>query len=118
MFHGEADDWVPVEPALRYAEKLKAAGKDVQITTYPGARHAFDSPTYPPAYTFADAEVSTHCRLAEKDGNLINLDTGKPFTHADACITRGASVGSHTLAYEQALSAVTSFLTGLFRLPG
>jgi dienelactone hydrolase len=116
MFHGEADDWVPVEPAKRYVTRLKAARKDVHLTTYPGARHAFDSPTYPPIFTFGDAEISSHCRLAEKDGEIINLDTGKPFTHKDSCITRGATVGSNPEAYAQALAEVKDFLRKLFRL--
>jgi dienelactone hydrolase len=116
IFHGEADDWVPLEPAKRYVARLKAAGKDVQIATLPGARHAFDSATYPPVFTFADAELSDRCRLIEKDGYIFNLGTGKPFTHQDACITRGATVGSNPVAYEQTLAAVKSFLTITFNL--
>ena len=59
IFHGEADDWVPVEPAKRYVARLQAAGKDVKITTFPGARHVFDSATYPPVFAFPDAEVAS-----------------------------------------------------------
>jgi dienelactone hydrolase len=116
MHHGEADDWIPVESARRYAERLQAAGKDVQLTTYPDARHAFDSPNYPPLFRFDDAEISTQCRLAERDGEICNLETGKPFSNKDACVTRGASVGSNDAAYQQALTAVQGFLGELFRL--
>jgi dienelactone hydrolase len=114
IFHGEADDWIPYEPVKKYAARLRAAGKDVQVTTYPGARHAFDSPTYPSVWRFADAEVSTSCRLVEKDGYIWNLDTGKAFTHQDACITRGASAGSNPEATKLATAAVTGFLRGVF----
>jgi dienelactone hydrolase len=116
MFHGEEDDWVPVEPARRYVARLQAAGKDISLTTYPGARHAFDSPTYPPVFTFPDAEISNQCRLAEGDGEIINLETGKPFTHRDACITRGATVGASPEAYERALQSVKGTLSEVFRL--
>jgi dienelactone hydrolase len=116
IFHGEADDWVPIAPVRQYVARLKAAGKDVALTSYPGARHAFDSPTYPPVFTFSDAEISSQCRLAEKDGEIMNLDTCKPFTNQDACVTRGASVGSNPAAYEQSLADVKSFLSGLFHL--
>ncbi|MGB2635588.1 MAG: dienelactone hydrolase family protein [Candidatus Acidiferrum sp.] len=116
IFHGEADDWVPVEPVRRYVARLQAAGKDVSLTTYPGARHAFDSTTYPPLFTFGDAEISSHCRLAEKDAQIINLDTGKPFTNQDACVTRGASVGSNEGAYQKAHADVKKFLSALFHL--
>lgn len=114
LFHGEADDWIPVGPTRAYAERLQAAGHDIRMTTYPGARHSFDSPTYPESFTFPEAEVSTTCRLAEKNGVVANLDTGKPFTHQDACIRRGASVGYHAAATAQAREEVLSFLTGLF----
>lgn len=117
IFHGEADDWVPVEPAKRYAARLRAAGKDVKITTFPGARHVFDSATYPPVFTFADAEVPSRCRLVEQDGEIFNLDTGKPFTHKDSCITRGATVGSNSAAYKQSLAAVKAFFAATFKLP-
>jgi dienelactone hydrolase len=116
MFHGEEDDWVPVGPARRYVARLQAAGKDISLTSYPGARHVFDSPTYPPVFTFADAEISNQCRLAERDGEIINLETGKPFTHRDACITRGATVGASPEAYEPALQSVKGTLREVFRL--
>jgi dienelactone hydrolase len=116
MFHGEDDDWVPVGPAREYAARLQAAGRDVTLTTYPGARHAFDSTTYPPAFTFTDAEITTRCRLVEKGGQIINLETGKPFTHQDGCVTRGATVGSNSAAYERARAEVAEFLKQIFRL--
>src|SRR5262245_16330424 len=40
LFHGTADDWVPVAPCRTYVERLRTAGKDVQLTEYPEAAHA------------------------------------------------------------------------------
>ena len=116
LYHGEADDWIPVAPTRAYAERLQSAGRDVRITTFPGARHSFDSPTYPESFIFPEAEVSTTCRLAEKGGFIVNLDTGKPFSHQDACIRRGASVGYHAAATARAREDVLKFLTGLFAI--
>jgi dipeptidyl aminopeptidase/acylaminoacyl peptidase len=47
LFHGSADDYVPVEPTRRYVDRLNRAGKDVPLTVYEGARHAFDNPSNP-----------------------------------------------------------------------
>jgi len=34
MFHGAADDYVPVAPCRAYVERLRAVGKDVQLTEF------------------------------------------------------------------------------------
>jgi len=39
IFHGAADDIVPVEGSRRLFEALKAAGDDVHYTEYPGVNH-------------------------------------------------------------------------------
>jgi hypothetical protein len=35
IFHGEADDYVPIGPCQAYVKRLKQAGKDVEITALP-----------------------------------------------------------------------------------
>src|SRR5215831_12754252 len=35
LFHGTADDYVPVAPCRAYVERLRKAGKDVMLTEYP-----------------------------------------------------------------------------------
>jgi dienelactone hydrolase len=42
ILDGSADDWNPAPPCQRLAADATAAGKIVQITTYPGATHAFN----------------------------------------------------------------------------
>jgi dienelactone hydrolase len=37
IFHGEADDYVPIGPCQAYVQRLKQAGRDVEITALPGA---------------------------------------------------------------------------------
>jgi dienelactone hydrolase len=117
LFHGSADDYVPVEPTRLYVERLKRAGKDVQLTVYEGARHAFDNPLYPSVLVLPDAVLTTNCRREEKQpGNIINLDTGKTFTWNDACVTRGATVGFDPHARVQAIKTVSEFLRAQWNL--
>ena len=111
LFHGSADDYVPVEPTRRYVDRLKHAGKEIQLTVYEGARHAFDNPLYPSVLSLPDAVLTSNCRRQEKQpGNIINLDTGTTFTWKDACVTRGATVGFDPHARDQAMKAVSDFL--------
>lgn len=44
IFDGAADDWTPAAPCAALAQAATTAGKTVQITTYPGATHAFNMP--------------------------------------------------------------------------
>ena len=44
IFGGTPDDYNPIALCKAYAERLKAAGRDVQVTEYPNAPHSFDNP--------------------------------------------------------------------------
>jgi dienelactone hydrolase len=50
ILDGSADDWTPAPPCARLAQAAADAGKTVQITTYPGATHAFNQPGRPRTY--------------------------------------------------------------------
>ncbi len=41
---GGADPMVPTSQVERFANDLKAAGADVRVVTYPGAKHSFTNP--------------------------------------------------------------------------
>jgi dienelactone hydrolase len=45
ILNGSADDWAPPTPCQDLAETATAAGKQVQIVTYPGATHSFNQPS-------------------------------------------------------------------------
>ena len=47
VFGGTSDDYNPIALCKAYVERLKAAGRDVQLTEYPNASHAFDNPLGP-----------------------------------------------------------------------
>jgi len=115
MFHGSADDWVPVAACRDYVKKLQLLGKDVQLTEYPDANHEFDD-VLNPVRQIPDAQVrSRHCFLEEREGGIIvNRETGQPFTLHDACVRRGATAGYDPHATSQAIKAVKEFLTSLW----
>lgn len=112
IFHGTADDYVPAAPAREYAERLRRAGRDVQITLFDGARHSFDNPLNPQVLQLPDAMVPDGCRYEERPaGVIVNLETGKPFDLSAARVRRGASVGYHPRARADAVKAVKEFFT-------
>jgi dienelactone hydrolase len=117
LFHGAADDYVPVVPTRAYVERLRRAGKDVQLTVYEGARHVFDNPLNPEVLEVPGAAVSNNCRRAEiEPGNIVNLATGNPFSWNDSCVTRGATVGHNPKAREAAIKSVQQFFQTLWQL--
>ncbi len=111
LYHGSADDYVPVAPTRRYVERLKRAGSDVELTVYEGARHSFDNPAYPSVLPLPEGIVCNDCPREEKvRGTILNLETGKPFSWGDTCVKRGASVGYDSAATESAIQSVKEFL--------
>jgi dienelactone hydrolase len=117
VFHGSADDYVSVEPCRSYVERLRGAGKDVQLTEYAGARHAFDNPLYTKPLSLPDAVIIKQCLRKERPGGeIVNLETGQPFTWSDACVIRGATVGYDPIATAEAIKAVKAFLISTLKI--
>jgi dienelactone hydrolase len=117
LFHGAADNYVSIDPCRRYVSRLRCAGKDVQLTEYPGAHHAFDNPLYSPARYVADAVTTSACFLEERsEGELVNVETGQPFQWTDPCVNRGATLGFDRSATAHATEAVKQFLVDRFEL--
>jgi hypothetical protein len=44
IFGGTPDDYDPIAPRKAYVKRLKAAGRDVEVTECPHASHSFDDP--------------------------------------------------------------------------
>jgi dienelactone hydrolase len=111
LFHGTADNYVSVEPARKYVERLRGAGKDVHLTEYEGAHHVFDNPLYTPPLVLADALTMNHCSLEERTGGqIVNSATGRPFTMNDDCVSLGATLSYDSVSTAKAITAVTNFL--------
>lgn len=111
LFHGSADDYVPVAPCRAYVERLKAKGKDVQLTEYAGAGHVFDGQSFKKPLKIEKAQTTRRCELAEaQDGVVINARTKQPFTYADDCVEYGPTVAFDEKAYTEARKAVGEFL--------
>jgi dienelactone hydrolase len=119
IHHGLADNYVPIEPCQAYVDRLHAAGrKNVVLTEYPDALHAFDNPGNPVPVRAERSQSTALCALQEDgSGRVINSKTGKPFSYRDACVRLGPTVGYNAEQHAAALRAVKEFLAVVFRLP-
>jgi len=116
--HGAADDYVPVGPCRPYFERLRAAGRDVALTEYRDAHHAYDNPLGPKSPTVAKGSQSVRaCTLKEEaPGKIINVATGEPFTYKDPCVQTDPQLGYNEAAATATRKAVKEFLRTTFKL--
>jgi dienelactone hydrolase len=118
QFHGAADDYVPVAPCRAYFERLRAAGRDVQLTDYPDAHHGYDNPLGNKTPTVAKGAQSVRaCKLKEEPlGTIINAETGQPFTYQDPCVQTDPHTGYNETAANATRKAVKEFVRTVFKL--
>lgn len=117
IFHGILDDYVKIASCRAYFERLKQAGKDVQMTEYPHTWHAFDYPSLPSTPIVVQNGQTTNCVLIEEAaGTIINTATNKPFTYADACLGRNPHVAYSANATQATEQAVSTLLKRVFKL--
>ena len=116
--HGAADDYVPVAPCRPYFERLRAAGRDVVLTEYADAHHAYDNPLGAKTPTVAKGSQSVRaCTLKEEaPGKIINVATGEPFTYKDPCVQTDPQLGYNEAAATATRKAVKEFLRTTFKL--
>jgi len=118
LFHGTADDYVPIGPCRSYVGRLKAAGKDVELIELPDAGHSFDNPLRKVPLKLPDAPTTRACVLEEAaPGQIVNAKTKRPFDWKDPCIERGPTVAYQEKAHEASRKAVREFLAATFKLP-
>jgi len=87
IFHGAADDYVPVGSCRAYAKRLKAKGADIQHTEYAGAFHVFDWAALKTPMKLEKGQTTRSCQLEEAAvGRIVNASTKQPFTYADPCV--------------------------------
>jgi dienelactone hydrolase len=115
IFHGTSDDWCPVEQCRALVADQKKTGVDVTLTEYPGATHAYDDPGIKVRMNLPQAMSLRKCSLAEgESGQIINLQTGKPFAPGDPCIEFGASLQYDEAATTSTREAVKAVLASAF----
>jgi dienelactone hydrolase len=117
IFGGTPDDYNPIVRCKAYVERLKAAGRDVQVTEYPNAPHAFDIPLLPPTLVATGAQTVRQCAIREEPrGLLIDASTNELFTYKAPCVELNPHVGFDPAATEAAKLAVRQFLRTVFKL--
>jgi acetyl esterase/lipase len=99
-------------------ERLRAAGRDVQLTEYPNAQHGFDNPLSTAApLQVKGAQTVRACQIAEEPkGVLINAVSKEPFTYKDACVQTNPHVNHDVEATRAARVAVKEVLRATFKL--
>jgi dienelactone hydrolase len=119
IFGGTKDDYNPIVLCKPYLDRLKAAGRNVEITEYPNAPHSFDNPLgAQPAAVSPQSQSVRNCRVREEPaGVLINVATKEPFSYQDACVERGPHIGHDPDATRQARGAVKALVQTVFRKP-
>ena len=117
IFHGSADDYVPVDPCRKYVARLRAAGRNVELTEFPGAHHVFDNPLYMPFVNPPNPKVAGFCEREErKPGEIVMAATGKSFTWDDPCVRHKATVGYDAAATAQSTEMLRDFLRTIFKV--
>jgi dienelactone hydrolase len=118
LFHGAADDYVPVAPCRGYLERLRAAGKNVRLTEFADAHHAYDNPLGSKTPVVAqNAQTVRACKLKEEPlGTIINAETGQPFSYKDPCVQTNPHVGHNEAAMQATHAAVKELLRSVFKL--
>ena len=117
VFQGAADDYVPPAACRAYVERLRAAGRDAQLTEYPGASHAYDAVQYRAPLKLEKAPTARRCVLEEdKPGRIVSAATRAAFTWKDACVEYGPTVAYQEEAAASTTRAVKDFFRTVFRL--
>ena len=117
IYHGTADENLPIEACRQYVKRLHRAGKDVQLSEYLGARHSFDNSDLPPAVVQSRGLNWTRCRFAERAaGEIVNAGTDQAFSLSDSCFSRGPTVGYLRSAHAESVRAVKTLLAAAFKL--
>lgn len=117
---GELDDYTPPRSCLAFAKAMQAAGQDVEVHVYAGARHDFDS-TFTHLVTHPNGTSGRACRDREIDPvswEFRMLDTGEKFKEVGdynraigKCMVTGVTTGGNPVAAQQAESNVKAFVT-------
>lgn len=117
VFHGIADDYVPMAPCLEYINRLRAAGVNAKLYGYPDAYHGFDFELLPAKLYLPTVQQAVKCKIREgENGVPINVETGKAFSLADTCSGLGATVGYNKEAHLKAIEDLKREVKSAFKI--
>jgi dienelactone hydrolase len=117
LFHGRSDDYVEVAPCRKYVYRLREAGRDATLTEFPDTWHGFDYPSFPSTPTIVRNAETNHCDLAEGPAGIIkNVETDRPFSYRDKCVSRGAHLAYSAVATSATGDAIKALLRSAFRI--
>lgn len=118
IFHGTADNYVPLAACRSYVERVRRLGKDIVLHEYDGAHHVFDYKKLVKPVVMKQASTTRNCVLAEtQNGIIVNAQSGKPFSYSDPCVEYGPTIAYNEKAYNQVKQQVTQLVSGVFQLP-
>lgn len=116
-FSGEADNYVDYRVCAAYFKRMKEAGKNADLDTFPGVHHSYDNVLSKAEPTPSQgAQSQFGCPTREEKGVLVNQLSKQPFSYKDACVTMNPNVGHSPDATAKTIAAVTAELKGLFKL--
>jgi dienelactone hydrolase len=116
IFHGTADNYNSVAACRAYVQRLKAKGKDVQLTEYEGAAHHFAWDAFKKPAKLEKATTTRECQLAEaENGVIINVKTKEPFTYSDSCVQYGPTMAYDEKAAAEARKAIKDLITTVLK---
>jgi dienelactone hydrolase len=94
IYHGSADNIAPLTSWRAYVERLRAAGKDVQLTEYLDVHHQFDILELPAAQHVPEFPNRGRCVYVERSpGQLMNGETAQPVEVTESCVWHGGTIG-------------------------
>jgi dienelactone hydrolase len=122
LLAGAEDDYVGFKSCAEYVERMRAAGADATMITYPGAEHGFDGRDGLRHYYIGDAQNFRNCvvyveddgRAVMKTGEAVDVDGPNAWMtvfRKTGCLGRGATVGTSWAAKKKSLEDIKSFLT-------
>ena len=112
IFHGLADDWLPADQCEGYVDRLQARGHDIDLFVYDNAHHGFDDVTLA-AYGKMHLPLALsprNCQFEERDGRVVDVETGELATVATKCVERGVTIAFDREARANAVHDMLAFL--------
>lgn len=110
IFHGEADNQSLFALCRDYVNRLRKAGKNVEIVGYPGAHHSFDNPQVGALRTDSTTRNFSRCVFEE---SKPPADLG---AYISSCATRGVTRAYDPRARADAVKRVTALVLETFAI--